>query len=168
MPQDRKTFEELFRQMYDEERVRKSMGKLGAKKNLSPYKELQHGDESIHDHIIPDQKVPIEVLKYLRHGQFQLACMGVYEHPFEEGVRLPGPYTYGDDKYRWDRDMWLYVSKYHVELPQDFIDHVFSDEGRAWMEEHPDEMFGQGHESINKNFGRVINLTPENDGALPG
>ena len=60
--------------------------------------------------------------------------MGVYKHPFKE-KRLLGPYLYTDGEYYWDRDTWKYVLKYHVTLPQDFIDKVLSDKGTAFLEE---------------------------------
>ena len=66
---------------------------------------------------------------------------GVYEHPFQPGKRLVGPYTYTDGQYYWDRDTWKYVLKYHVTLPQEFIDHVMSEEGIAfmkWCADHSD------------------------------
>lgn len=64
---------------------------------------------------------------------------GRYEHPFKPGETLLGPYTYTDGKYYWDMDMWKYVLKYHVTLPQEFIDHVMSDEGTAYFERFIDE-----------------------------
>ena len=136
--------------------------------NIMPYVELQSGEESIHDHIDPDQVVPEEVIEYLKHGEFRLVCMGIYPHPFEPDVRLCGPYWYGDDKYEWDRDAWKYASKYHVELPQEFIDHVLSEDGQKWLEEHKDLEPGQGHKALGKMVeGHGLNLTPKNDGDVP-
>lgn len=164
-PLTKEEFEQIFD--YDEQAVRASIAKTQKMIMLSPYKELKGGKESIHDHINPDQIVPAEVVEYLKHGEPDWICMGIYNHPFVEGKRLCGPYRYNDGVYRWDRDLWLYVSKYHVELPQDFIEHVFSEYGRNWMEEHKDEQFGKGHANLDKTLaGPGINLTPENDGNI--
>ena len=46
---------------------------------------------------------------------------------------------YTDGKYHWDRDTWKYVVKYHVTLPQEFIDHVMSEEGAAFIERFIDQ-----------------------------
>ena len=101
---------------------------------VSPYIELLFGSESIHDHVQDGFSVPERVIAYLRTTQPYLMSPGVYEHPFKPGIRLLGPYLYTDGKYYWDRDTWKYVVKYHVTLPQDFIDHVMSDEGKAYIE----------------------------------
>lgn len=55
-------------------------------------------------------------------------------HPFKDGKRLLGPYWYGDGKYAWDRDTWKYVVKYHLTLPEEFIEHVMSDAGTQFLE----------------------------------
>jgi len=49
-----------------------------------------------------------------------------------------GPYLLTDNIYCWDRDTWKYVIKYGLELPQDFIDHVMSDEGTQYIEQQID------------------------------
>ena len=101
---------------------------------LTPYKELLCGNKSIYDCVQEDYTVPDQVIAYLRTTQPYLACPGIYEHPFKPGKRLLGPYMYTDGKYYWDRDTWKYVLKYHVTLPQEFIDHVMSEEGAAFFE----------------------------------
>ena len=101
---------------------------------ITPYKEIRCGDESIYDHILNDYTVPVQVIDFLRTTQPYTMQPGVYEHPFKPGKRLLGPYLYTDGKYCWDRDTWKYVVKYHVTLPQTFIDHVMSDEGRSFLE----------------------------------
>lgn len=101
---------------------------------LSPYKELHCGDKSIHDYVQEKYTVPDQVIAYLRTTQPYLMSPGIYEHPFKPGTRLLGPYMYTDGKYYWDRDTWKYVVKYHVTLPQEFIDHVMSEEGTAFIE----------------------------------
>lgn len=108
--------------------------KRAAMINIMPYKEINGGDESIYDHINKDFAVPQKVIAYLQTTQPYLVCMGIYKHPFKE-MRLSGPYWYTDGEYYWDRDAWKYVLKYHVTLPQDFIDKVMSEKGTAFLEE---------------------------------
>ena len=107
--------------------------------DLTPYKELHGGNESIHNHVQPGYTVPDKVIAYLRTTNPLLMSPGVYDHPFKPGKRLLGPYSYTDGKYFWDRDTWKYVVKYGLVLPQDFIDHVMSDEGTAFIEKCIDE-----------------------------
>ena len=101
---------------------------------LSPFKEIEGGDESIYDYVKEGYTVPDQVIAYLRTTEPYYMCPGIYEHPFKPGQRLLGPYVYTDGKYYWDRDTWKYVLKYHVTLPQEFVDHAMSDEGAAYIE----------------------------------
>ena len=104
-------------------------------KSITPYKELSQGEERIYDHLKKGFKVPDKVIAYLKTTKPYLMSPGVYEHPFKEGMRLLGPYLYTDDVFYWDRDTWKYVVKYGLELPDEFIDHVMSEEGTAFLEE---------------------------------
>lgn len=110
------------------------MRKMAAMINIMPYKEINGGEESIYDHINESFAVPQKVIAYLQTTQPYLMCMGVYDHPFKK-MQLLGPYWYTDGEYYWDRDAWKYVLKYHVTLPQEFIDKVMSEKGTAFLEE---------------------------------
>lgn len=109
------------------------MKRLAKLINVMPYKEINGGNESIFDHIDESFVVPQKVIAYLQTTQPYLVCMGIYKHPFKE-QELAGPYWYTDGEYYWDRDAWKYVIKYHVTLPQAFIDKVMSEEGTAFLE----------------------------------
>ena len=107
---------------------------------LSPYKELNFGDKSIHDFVQEGYTAPDKVIAYLM--KIRKPCLmspGVYEHPFKPGTKLLGPYLCTDGKHIWDRDLWKYVVKYHVTLPQEFIDYVMSGEGDAVLNEYLDQ-----------------------------
>ena len=101
---------------------------------ISPYKEILCGDESIYDYVQEGYTVPNKVIAYLKTTKPYLMSPGIYEHPFKKGVDLLGPYLYTDGHFWWDRDTWKYVVKYHVTLPQEFIDHVMSDAGTEFLE----------------------------------
>ena len=101
--------------------------------SLTPYKELHDGKESIRDHVKEGYTVPDKVIEYLKTTTPFVMSPGIYEHPFKPGVRLLGPYWFTDGKYYWDRDTWKYVVKYGLVLPDDFIDHVMSEEGTAFL-----------------------------------
>lgn len=63
------------------------------------------------------------------------------------------------------RDAWKYVLKYHVKLPQDFIEHVMSDEGTAFLEkarQNKDSWYQQVEEIEEGNSH--INLLPRDGG----
>ena len=98
-----------------------------------PYKEIKGGEESIYDHVDETFAVPQKVIAYLQTTQPHVVCLGMYKHPFKE-MELSGPYWYNDGEYCWDRDTWKYVLKYHVTLPQDFIDKVMSEKGTAFLD----------------------------------
>lgn len=132
---------------------------------ITPYKEIDSGDESILDHVKPGYAVPEKVITYLKMGEAYYMCPGIYEHPFVPGKQLPGPYTYSDGYYYWDRDTWKYVVKYRLTLPQEFVDHVMSEDGTAFIEKRLQEEDNWG--SVIKHWKRNSNalcLLPENGG----
>ena len=146
-----------------------SIGYAFQKINVMPFKEIKGGDRSIYDHIEEGYTVPEKVIRYLQIKKPDVVCMGLYEHPFKPGLTLCGPYLYSDGKYTWDRDAWKYVVKYHVTLPQDFIDYVMSDEGTRFM----DENGGYGSDSFYNTIETLydgkphINGMPKDAGDLP-
>ena len=101
---------------------------------LTPYKEIKFGELSIYDFVQEGYTVPEKVIAYLQTKKPYIMSPGIYNHPFKEGETLFGPYLYTDGKYAWDRDTWKYVVKYHLTLPEDFIEHVMSEEGNVFLE----------------------------------
>jgi len=111
--------------------------------------------------------VPYKVIAYLRTTKPYMMCPGIYEHPFKPGKELLGPYFYTDGKYFWDRDMWKYVVKYHVTLPEDFIDYIMSGAGDDFLESfysHPDSWSGTIKKW--KNEERGLCLLPDDTGNI--
>ncbi|MFG6369530.1 MAG: hypothetical protein K1W16_14180 [Lachnospiraceae bacterium] len=100
---------------------------------ITPYRELQMGSQSIYDNIQEGYTVPERVILYLQTKRLFTMALGVYAHPFKKDVDLLGPYMYTDGIYYWDRDTWKYVVKYGLKLPEDFIVHVMSEEGEAFL-----------------------------------
>lgn len=101
---------------------------------VSPFKEINCGGESIYDYVQEGYEVSDKVIAYLKTTYPYVMSLGIYKHPFKPDMDLVGPYLYTDGHYYWDRDTWKYVLKYHVTLPQEFVDHVMSDEGTAFLE----------------------------------
>ena len=121
---------------------------------ITPYKELSCGEESIYDHTRKGYQVPDKVITYLKTEHCLCVCMGVYDHPFKEGVSISGPYIYADDKYYWDREAWKYVVEYGLELPKEFIDHVMSEEGTKFIKQHmvENESWSETNGTIDKGL----------------
>lgn len=138
--------------------------RLAAMINVMPYREINGGEESIYDNIDENFVVPQKVIAYLQTTQPHLVCMGLYKHPFKD-MNLCGPYWYTDGEYFWDRDAWKYVLKYHVTLPQKFIDKVMSDEGTAFLEKcaQSDESWTKRIQEL-KESPNTLCLMPENAG----
>ena len=141
--------------MKDEVKIEKVMKNCCC---ITPYLELRCGDESIYDYVRKDYSVPDKVIKYLQTQKLYYMCPGIYQHPFREGVRLLGPYVYTDGYYYWDRDTWKYVLKYGLVLPQEFVDHVMSDESTAFI----DEYYGKTWRF--KERENLLNLLPDDHG----
>lgn len=122
---------------------------------VSPFKEINCGGESIYDYVQEGYEVSDKVIAYLKTTAPYVMSLGIYKHPFKPDMDLVGPYLYTDGHYYWDRDTWKYVLKYHVTLPQEFIDHVMSDEGTAFLE-------AQDRES-DSWVGRIKNWKEQSD-----
>ena len=119
---------------------------------LAPFEELRLGDASIHDWVEEGYEVPDKVLAYLKTTEPYMMSPGIYEHPFKPGERLLGPYCYTDGHFWWDRDCWKYTAKYHVRLPQEFVDYVMSGKGDRFLKSHaPDD--SSWFNRIEDNYG---------------
>ncbi len=102
--------------------------------SITPYFELSQGKRSIKEAVNSGFSVPEKVIEYLKIRVPFVMTPGLYKHPFKD-KNLLGPYVFTDGKYCWDRDTWKYILKYHVTVPNEFVEHVMSDEGTRFMEE---------------------------------
>ena len=138
--------------------------------NLVPYREFAGGkhSDSITEHTQDGYTVPDKVLTYLQVGDAYMMCPGIYDHPFKPGTRLLGPYYYTDGIHYWDRDTWKYVLKYHVVLPECFINHVMSEAGTAFIEKRiaEEDAWSKSIKNWKKQEG-VLCLLPDNAGSIP-
>lgn len=150
----------------DEINSRKLRAERERRFNLTPYSQLMCGKEDIHEHIKEEYKVPEKVLAYLCVGEPYLMCPGIYDHPFKEGIQLLGPYIYSDGYYYWDRDTWKYVVKYGLTLSQEFIDHVMSEAGTAFLKKNCTDNKWEGVISEWKNNSNQLCLLPDNAGSI--
>lgn len=132
---------------------------------LTPFKELGLGGESIHDWVQEGYSVPEKVIAYLRTTEPDIMSPGIYEHPFKPRTQLLGPYCYGDDRYWWDRDAWKYVVKYHVRLPQEFVDYVMSGAGDEFLRARKPSS-NSWHDAIEGSYGNTAhgNFLPRDAG----
>lgn len=94
-------------------------------KSVGFFRELKHGgpnqpslNESASKEPRPDEA---KIVSYLRSGNLLVACPGVGQDALEKG-KLSGPlHIYTDGKWAWPGDLAYYVTKYHVSLPEEFI-----------------------------------------------
>ena len=54
---------------------------LNSKVCISPFKELNAGEKSIHDFVVEGYSVPAKVIEYLQTTNSHTMCLGLYEHP---------------------------------------------------------------------------------------
>lgn len=134
---------------------------------ITPYEEINSGSESIYDNIEEGYTVPDKVIAYLKTTQPYIMALGIYEHPFKKGVDLLGPYMYTDGYYYWDRDTWKYVLKYGLKLPQQFINHVMSEDGTKFIQSciNENDSWSSTIKEQNKGQGFLC-LLPDNDGDI--
>lgn len=134
---------------------------------LTPFKELRLGSESIYDWVEEGYAVPAKVIAYLKTTEPDIMSPGIYEHPFKPDTRLLGPYCYTDGHFWWDRDAWKYTAKYHVRLPQEFVEYVMSGAGDDFLREYlPDASSWFQH--IEDSYGDAAhgNFLPEDAGDI--
>ncbi|MBR4514070.1 MAG: hypothetical protein IKO61_04215 [Lachnospiraceae bacterium] len=144
---------------------RRILEEMNNKVCLSPFKELNEGDKSIYDFVRDGYSVPDKVIAYLRIKEPYMMSPGVYDHPFKTGTQLLGPYLYTDGYYYWDRDLWKYVIKYHVTLPQEFIDYVMSNDVDPFFESYIDksDLWTETIKKMKKKQG-ILCLLPQDSG----
>jgi hypothetical protein len=56
--------------------------------SITPYKELDDGDESIYEHTKDGYAVPNKVIAYLQTTMPFVMSPGIYDHPFKTGTHL--------------------------------------------------------------------------------
>lgn len=135
---------------------------------LTPYKELHMGDLSIYDYVENGYFVTDRVLLYLQTTQPFMMAPGIYAHPFKKDMNLMGPYLYTDGLYYWDRDTWKYVVKYGLKLPREFIHHVMSQAGEAFLKQFAEENDSWGKRVVEwKEQVNTFCLLPEDAGDIP-
>ncbi|GAB7061117.1 MULTISPECIES: hypothetical protein [Streptomyces] len=62
-----------------------------------------------------------EIASYLRSGHMLFASMGVVEDVLGSGENIMGGGSmFTDGEWVWRGDLWFYVSRHHVMLPDDF------------------------------------------------
>ncbi|MYR89603.1 hypothetical protein GTY41_33000 [Streptomyces sp. SID685] len=62
-----------------------------------------------------------EIASYLRNGHVLFASMGVVDDVLGSGENIMGGGSlYTDGEWVWRGDLWFYVSRHHVVLPDDF------------------------------------------------
>ena len=95
------------------------------------FKELSYGDDkfgSIKNHIMNkeyDNKA--KIINYLDSGICVASCTGVSEDVIEPKNGIIGvPDALTDGKYQWYADLSYYVKNYNLELPDEFIKNMIS------------------------------------------
>ena len=100
---------------------------------ITPYKQLRCGTANIYDYTVSGYAVPEKVIAYLRAGTPSLTRGGTYPHPFATHKVICSPTLLTDGKYVWDNHTWMYVLKYGLVLPAEFIDYVMSTAGDEFI-----------------------------------
>ncbi len=77
-----------------------------------------------------------EVVEYLRSGKLGVMCAGWMKDRFI-GELVRGCYEHGrsDDSYKWGEPLAYYLDKYNLELPTDFLAHIYAELGVGVSEE---------------------------------
>lgn len=93
------------------------------------FPELRHGDEdgiSIKT-LMSDtaRSNEAEQAQYLENGVVLIACAGVVKDVLNPLSGIIGsPHILTDGVWAWPKDLAYYVKKYHVKLPDEFIQHM--------------------------------------------
>ncbi len=72
----------------------------------------------------------VEVVEYLRSGKLGVMRAGWMKDRFT-GELVRGCYDHGrsDNSYKWEESLAYYLDKYNLELPADFLAHIYAELG---------------------------------------
>lgn len=98
-------------------------------KKVGFFRELGHGDldgpSLVEAMNAKPQPYEPKIVDYLRSGLLLIGCPGVVGDVVDESADPIGaPHIMTDGAWAWPGDLPLYVERYHVKLPGEFIDHV--------------------------------------------
>ena len=98
-------------------------------KHVGFFRELPHGDsngESLLDNVNRlDAKLQDKILDYLNKGELFLGSPGLVNDVLsKDGAVIGSLGIYTDGEWAWPSDLAFYVSKYKVDLPEVFLDHI--------------------------------------------
>ncbi|HEY1785123.1 MAG TPA: hypothetical protein VGG30_06210 [Pirellulales bacterium] len=84
----------------------------------------------------PDEE---KIVAYLRAGLIYIASPGIVKDVVSNGVEPIGTHSIvTDGTWAWPSDLAYYVDKYHVSLPDDFVQHLRSRQFRPPKEKEVD------------------------------
>lgn len=97
-------------------------------KRVGFFQELDHGDPDgpkLVDSVGRPQPDEQEIVRYLRNGLLLVGCPGLVNDVLDTGTGPIGsPDILTDGEWAWPGDLPYYVEKYHVALPDEFVQHV--------------------------------------------
>lgn len=98
-------------------------------KKVGAFCELPHGDKanglSLRECISTPHEAEAKIIQYLESGIGWIACAGPTIDVLDESSPLIAcPHVMTDGTWAWYGDLAYYVEKYHVQLPNEFIEHM--------------------------------------------
>jgi hypothetical protein len=78
--------------------------------------------EFIRDSPAPDEEL---IVRYLESGRIEDTCLGNFTDVVDpNGKRDLHPHGFNDGVWEWRGDLAYYVKTYHLQLPDEFIEHM--------------------------------------------
>ena len=97
-------------------------------KRIGFFRELEHGDPEGPSLVAScrDSQRPIEadIVAYLKEGCLLVGTPGVTTNFFSSEQVVGSPDILTDGIWAWPSDLAFYLETYHVELPNEFVEHV--------------------------------------------
>jgi len=100
-------------------------------KSIGFFQELDHGDPSgprlvelVRGNPQPEEP---KIVNYLRNGILLMGCPGLVSDVLDEDAGIIGPpHIMTDGVWAWPGDLPYYIEKYHLALPDEFLDYLRS------------------------------------------
>ena len=98
-------------------------------KKVGAFCELPHGDKanglSLRECISTPHEAEAKIIQYLESGVLWIARMGLTRDVLDESSEfVTSSHVLTDGTWVWYEDLAYYVEKYHVQLPNEFIEHM--------------------------------------------
>jgi|GEM_PF-755286 len=97
-------------------------------KTIGDIRELEKNEDypSIYELINKPIKEKQKIIEYMKKAEILAVAPAAIRDVLNPEIRIPDLFLMGDGVYEWRSDIVYYLERYDLELPEEFLDHVFA------------------------------------------